>query len=42
MRCLPGSFDPMTNGNLDTIGRAATRFAEVIVAGRGTSDVRCR
>lgn len=28
----PGSFDPVTNGHLDVIGRAATRFDEVIVA----------
>ncbi len=28
----PGSFDPMTNGHLDVIGRAAGLFDEVIVA----------
>lgn len=28
----PGSFDPVTNGHLDIIGRAATLFDEVTVA----------
>ncbi|WP_433567827.1 pantetheine-phosphate adenylyltransferase [Nocardia sp. CA-151230] len=28
----PGSYDPVTNGHLDIIGRAATIFDEVIVA----------
>ncbi len=28
----PGSFDPITNGHLDVINRAATLFAEVVVA----------
>lgn len=28
----PGSFDPVTNGHLDIIGRAAKLFDEVIVA----------
>ena len=28
----PGSFDPITNGHLDVISRAATLFDEVIVA----------
>jgi pantetheine-phosphate adenylyltransferase len=28
----PGSFDPITNGHLDVIGRAAKLFDEVIVA----------
>ena len=28
----PGSFDPITNGHLDVIGRAATVFERVIVA----------
>jgi pantetheine-phosphate adenylyltransferase len=28
----PGSFDPMTNGHLDVIGRAAALFDEVVVA----------
>ena len=28
----PGSFDPITNGHLDVIGRAATAFDRVIVA----------
>ncbi len=28
----PGSFDPVTNGHLDVIGRAAQLFDEVIVA----------
>lgn len=28
----PGSFDPVTNGHLDIIGRAADLFDEVIVA----------
>lgn len=27
----PGSFDPVTNGHLDVIGRAAAQFDEVIV-----------
>ena len=28
----PGSFDPITNGHLDVIQRAATLFDEVVVA----------
>ena len=28
----PGSFDPVTNGHIDIIGRASTLFDEVIVA----------
>lgn len=28
----PGSFDPVTNGHLDIVGRAAVLFDEVIVA----------
>ena len=28
----PGSFDPITNGHLDIIGRASAQFDEVIVA----------
>ena len=28
----PGSFDPVTNGHLDILGRAAKVFSEVIVA----------
>ena len=28
----PGSFDPITNGHLDVLGRAANLFDEVIVA----------
>ena len=28
----PGSFDPITNGHLDIIGRAASLFDEVVVA----------
>ena len=28
----PGSFDPVTNGHLDVIGRAATVFERVVVA----------
>ena len=28
----PGSFDPITNGHLDVIGRAATVFERVVVA----------
>lgn len=28
----PGSFDPLTNGHLDVIQRAATQFDQVIVA----------
>ncbi len=32
-RCVcPGSYDPITNGHLDIIGRAAELFDEVIVA----------
>ena len=27
----PGSFDPVTNGHLDVIGRAAAQFDEVVV-----------
>ena len=29
---LPGSFDPLTNGHMDLIERAAGLFGEVIVA----------
>jgi pantetheine-phosphate adenylyltransferase len=28
----PGSFDPVTNGHLDIVGRASTLFDEVVVA----------
>ncbi|MEA2630397.1 MAG: pantetheine-phosphate adenylyltransferase, partial [Chloroflexota bacterium] len=28
----PGSFDPVTNGHLDVIGRAAAVFDQVVVA----------
>ncbi len=28
----PGSFDPVTNGHLDVIGRAASRYDELVVA----------
>jgi pantetheine-phosphate adenylyltransferase len=28
----PGTFDPVTNGHIDIIGRAATLFDEVVVA----------
>jgi len=28
----PGSFDPLTNGHLDIIGRACRLFGRVIVA----------
>ena len=28
----PGSFDPVTNGHLDIVGRAAALFDEVVVA----------
>ena len=32
-RCVcPGSFDPVTNGHLDVIGRAASLYDEVVVA----------
>jgi pantetheine-phosphate adenylyltransferase len=32
-RCVcPGSFDPVTNGHVDVIARAATLFDEVVVA----------
>lgn len=30
--CCPGSFDPVTNGHLDIIERAARAFDEVVVA----------
>ena len=30
--CCPGSFDPVTNGHLDIVERAATLFDEVTVA----------
>ena len=29
---IPGSFDPVTNGHLDIVGRAAGLFDEVVVA----------
>ena len=29
---VPGSYDPVTNGHLDVIARAATMFDEVVVA----------
>ena len=33
MRALyPGSFDPLTNGHMDLIERAAVLFGDVIVA----------
>jgi pantetheine-phosphate adenylyltransferase len=39
----PGSFDPVTNGHLDIIGRAARLFDEVIVAvGVNKSKSRAR
>ena len=48
-RCVcPGSFDPVTNGHLDIIARAAEMFDEVIVAvmhnpaKSGTFDVTTR
>lgn len=48
-RCVcPGSFDPVTNGHLDIIARAAELFDEVIVAvmhnpaKSGTFDVTTR
>jgi pantetheine-phosphate adenylyltransferase len=28
----PGSFDPVTNGHIDIIGRAADLYDEVVVA----------
>jgi pantetheine-phosphate adenylyltransferase len=28
----PGSFDPVTNGHIDIIGRASRLFDEVVVA----------
>ena len=32
-RCVcPGSFDPVTNGHIDVIGRAAVLYDEVVVA----------
>ena len=37
----PGSFDPVTNGHLDIVGRAAQLFDEVVVAvGRNASKKR--
>jgi len=30
--CYPGSFDPVTNGHLDVVKRAARLFDEVVVA----------
>lgn len=37
----PGSFDPVTNGHVDIIGRAARLFDEVVVAtGTNTSKSR--
>lgn len=30
--CCPGSFDPLTNGHLDVVERAAHLFDEVVVA----------
>ena len=30
--CCPGSFDPVTNGHVDVVGRAADLFDEVVVA----------
>lgn len=48
-RCVcPGSFDPVTNGHLDVIERAASLYDEVVVAvlhnpaKRGTFDVPVR
>jgi pantetheine-phosphate adenylyltransferase len=43
IRCVvcPGSFDPVTNGHLDIIGRAATLFDEVIVAVGKSASARC-
>lgn len=48
-RCVcPGSFDPVTNGHLDVIARAAALYDEVVVAvlhnpaKRGTFDVPVR
>jgi len=48
-RCVcPGSYDPVTNGHLDIIGRAAQLFDEVVVAvlhnpaKRGTFEVEER
>lgn len=33
MRAIyPGSFDPVTNGHLDILGRAAKAFGEIVVA----------
>jgi pantetheine-phosphate adenylyltransferase len=34
----PGSFDPMTNGHLDVVQRAATMFDKVVVAIAHQSD----
>jgi pantetheine-phosphate adenylyltransferase len=34
----PGSFDPITNGHLDVIARAATLFDQVIVAAASNSS----
>ena len=34
----PGSYDPVTNGHVDVIGRAATLFDEVVELVRGHVD----
>ena len=39
----PGSFDPVTNGHIDIVGRAASLFDEVVVAvGINKSKARAR
>src|SRR6476659_2860087 len=35
---FPGSFDPLTNGHLDIIGRSAPLFDEMIVAVLNNAD----
>ena len=47
MRALyPGSFDPLTNGHMDLIERAAALFGDVIVAVLGNpskkTGLQCR
>ena len=35
---FPGTFDPITNGHVDLVQRAATRFASVIVSVAGSGS----
>lgn len=38
---FPGSFDPVTNGHMDLIARAADLFDELIVAVVNNADKKC-